>query len=64
MELRPATEENSKHARPGRLVFAQQGGATREINISGNQVLVVLAASFCLTVPLVWAFVKYWLFAP
>jgi hypothetical protein len=38
-------------------------GASDEINISGNQVLVALAAGFCLMGPLVWAFVRYWLFA-
>jgi hypothetical protein len=45
------------------LVFAQHGSATREINISGNQVLLALAAAFCLAGPLLWAFVRYWLFA-
>jgi hypothetical protein len=44
-------------------VFAQRSGATREINISGNQVLVALAVAFCLSGPLVWGLVKYWLFA-
>jgi hypothetical protein len=44
-------------------VFGQPGGASDEINISGNQVLVALAAGFCLMGPLVWAFVRYWLFA-
>jgi hypothetical protein len=44
-------------------VSGQPGGASDEINISGNQVLVALAACFCLMGPLVWAFVKYWLFA-
>jgi len=45
-------------------VFADHGGATREINISGNQALVGLALAFCLAGPLLWAFVRYWLFAP
>jgi hypothetical protein len=44
-------------------VFGQPGRATDEISISGNQVLVALAAGFFLMGPLVWAFVKYWLFA-
>jgi hypothetical protein len=44
-------------------VFGQPGGATDEINISGNQVLVALAAGFCFMGPLLWAFVRYWLFA-
>jgi hypothetical protein len=45
-------------------VFTDHGGATREINISGNQALVGLAVAFCLAGPLLWAFVRYWLFAP
>ena len=44
--------------------FTDHGGATREIIISGNQALVALAAAFCLAGPLLWAFVRYWLFAP
>jgi hypothetical protein len=38
--------------------------ADLEINISGNQVFVALASSLCLAGPLVWAFVRYWIFAP
>jgi len=45
-------------------VFTDHGGATREINISGNQALVGLAVAFCLAGPLLWTFVRYWLFAP
>jgi hypothetical protein len=37
--------------------------AEREINISGIQVLVTLAVTLCLAGPLVWAFVRHWLFA-
>jgi hypothetical protein len=33
------------------------------MNISGNQVLVALAIAFCLAGPILWAFVRYWLFA-
>jgi hypothetical protein len=44
-------------------VLGQRGIAMGEINISANQVLVALAAGFCLMGPLVWAFVRYWLFA-
>lgn len=44
-------------------VFGPVGAATDEINISANQVLVALAAAFCLMGPLVWALVRYWLFA-
>jgi len=35
-----------------------------EFRISGTQVLVVLVAGGCLVGPLVWMFLKYWLFAP
>jgi hypothetical protein len=45
-------------------VFADHDSATREINVSGNHALVALAATFCLAGPLLWAFVRYWLFAP
>jgi hypothetical protein len=38
--------------------------AKHEINISGNHVLMMLASAFCLGGPLVWAFVRYWVFAP
>ena len=41
-----------------------QQGAKREINISGNQVLLALTTGFFLTGGFVWAFVRYWLFAP
>jgi hypothetical protein len=56
---------NSRRGLPkSTLVFAQHDSATREITISGNQVLLALAAAFCLAGPLLWAFVRYWLFAP
>jgi hypothetical protein len=45
-------------------MFAQRDGINPEINISGARVLVALATGICLAAPLVWAFVKYWLFAP
>lgn len=35
-----------------------------EFNISGNQFLLSLAMAFLLTNGLIWAFVRYWLFAP
>ncbi len=44
-------------------VFVHHGSALREMNISGNQVLVALAIAFCLAGPILWAFVRYWLFA-
>ena len=46
------------------LVFGQHGGATDEVNITGNQVLVAVFVASCLMGTLVWAFVRYWLFAP
>jgi len=45
-------------------VFVHHRYALREMNISGNQVLVALAIAFCLAGPILWAFVRYWLFAP
>jgi len=45
-------------------ILIQRGGISREVNISGTQVLVTLAASFSLAAPLVWAIIRYWLFAP
>jgi hypothetical protein len=42
---------------------AEAHAVAREINVSGSQVLVALASAVCLAVPLVWTFVRYWLFA-
>jgi hypothetical protein len=67
-EVRPDESRRSLITRPdlarpmGEL--AQYRAATHEINISGNQLLVALAAGFSLAGPLLWAFVRYWLFAP
>ena len=44
-------------------VFARRD-TTTELSISGTQVLATLMIVFCLGVPLVLVFVKYWLFAP
>ena len=44
-------------------MFAQRGG-TPQLNISSSQILMALAAGICLVGPLVWALLKYWLFAP
>jgi hypothetical protein len=57
------TNDSRRSLQKSTLVFAQDGSATREINISGNQVVLALAAAFCLAGPLLWAFVRYWLFA-
>lgn len=41
------------------------GDVTRnEMSISVNRVLLTLALAFLLTNGLLWAFVRYWLFAP
>jgi len=45
------------------LVPAQHEQRTSEINISTPQVLLAMAIGLCLTGPLVWMFVRYWLFA-
>jgi len=45
------------------LLRAQPDGQTRELNISATQVLVAMATGLCLMGPLVWAFIRYWLFA-
>jgi hypothetical protein len=44
-------------------VFARRD-TTNELSIFGAHVLATLMIVFCLGVPLVWAFLKYWLFAP
>ena len=44
-------------------VFARRG-TTTELSMSGTHVLATLMIVFGLMVPLVWAFLKYWLFAP
>jgi hypothetical protein len=36
---------------------------TRNGNISGTQVFLVMAAGLCLAGPLAWMLVRYWLFA-
>ena len=45
-------------------IVAEHGAMRREINISGNQLLVACLVAFCLAGTLVWSFVRYWLFAP
>ena len=52
------------HGRPpkSRSMFAQRS-VTSELNISGSQILVLVIGA-CLAGPLVWGFVKYWLFSP
>ena len=43
---------------------AERSVSRSEINISGNKVLLALTVAFLLTNGLIWAFVRYWLFAP
>ena len=46
------------------FVFARRGGMTRELRLTGGQVLVAMVTGICLVGPLLWGAVKYWLFAP
>ena len=56
--------ESKIHRRPSESTsMSAQRSVTPQLNISGRHVLVVLAASICLAGPLVWACVRYWLFA-
>jgi hypothetical protein len=43
-------------------VPAQHDERSPEVNISGMEVLLAMATGLCLTGPLVWMFVRYWLF--
>jgi hypothetical protein len=45
------------------LLRAQRDERTRELDISAAQVLMAMATGLCLMGPLVWAFIRYWLFA-
>jgi hypothetical protein len=45
-------------------LFAERADATAGINISGGQMLAGLVLTLCLAGPLLWGFVRYWLFAP
>jgi hypothetical protein len=45
------------------LVPARHYERSPEVNISGTEVLLAMATGLCLSGPLVWIFVKYWLFA-
>jgi len=45
------------------LVPARHDERSPEVNISVTQVLLAMATGLCLTGPLVWMFVRYWLFA-
>ena len=45
------------------LVPARHDERSPEVNISVTQVLLAMATGLCLTGPLVWMLVRYWLFA-
>jgi hypothetical protein len=45
------------------LVRGQHDERSPEVNISASQVLLAMATGLCLTGPVVWMFVRYWLFA-
>jgi hypothetical protein len=44
------------------LVPAQHDERSSEVNISGAEALLAMATGLCLAGPLVWMFVRYWLF--
>jgi len=44
------------------LVPAQHDERCPEVNISVTEVLLAMATGVCLTGPLIWMFVRYWLF--
>jgi hypothetical protein len=46
------------------LVRAQRDERSTEVDLSAAQVLLATATGLCLTGPLIWLFVRYWLFAP
>jgi hypothetical protein len=45
-------------------LFSERSDKTREISISISHLLLTLAFAVLSGVPLVWALVRYWLFAP
>jgi hypothetical protein len=45
------------------LVPVRHDERSPEVNISATQVLLAMATGLCLTGPLIWMFVRYWLFA-
>ena len=46
------------------LVRTQRDERSTEVDLSATQVLLATATGLCLTGPLIWLFVRYWLFAP
>jgi hypothetical protein len=45
-------------------LFDKRGDNTPELNISGAHVFFMLALAFAAALPMLWLFVKYWIFAP
>jgi hypothetical protein len=45
-------------------LFSERSDKTREISISISLLILTLAFAVLSGVPLVWALVRYWLFAP
>ncbi len=45
------------------LMRTQNDERSLEVNISATQVVLAMATGICLTGPLIWMFVRYWLFA-
>lgn len=46
------------------LVRTQRDERSTEVDLSATQVLLATATGLFLTGPLIWLFVRYWLFAP
>jgi hypothetical protein len=44
--------------------FAKREENARELNLSGTQMFLMFALGLCSGLPLVWLFVRYWIFAP
>ena len=53
-----------KRSVKGGIHMPQRDNKTREVNISGARVVLMLAFAFLSVQLLIWALVRYWLFAP
>lgn len=66
--MKSATGEGRNILWPGvtdaRFGSGQGAAALRELSISGDRVLVALGVAVAMIGPLLWTFVRYWLFAP
>lgn len=45
-------------------LFPERSDGTREVNLSISELLLTLAFTVLSAIPLVWALIRYWLFAP